>query len=326
MIDVAYGVAVALVFGWLIPVVGMRMLWPSIEESGRSVSNYRGRTVYLGLGLVWLFWYASMRVVGPSGAGLFLVYNVLPGLRLGLMDAIAAIELASLTVIWALLFGLIDDMWGTSSARGFRGHLLALFEGRITTGALKLFGIGFVSLAGGVAIASAHVRSATGLFDGPTYTLTWVSATLIIALSANLMNLFDLRPGRALKVYSLYAAVGAAAIGFVSTLPANDAAGSALVAFVWMLGPVVAVWRYDLGERGMLGDAGANAAGVLVGFVLAWALPLNGLIIVAVILLVLNVLSERISFSRIIDSSRLLTWVDGLGRALREPDGDKPHE
>lgn len=313
MIDLATGLAVALLCGWAVPIAGMRMLWPSIEESGRSVRNYRGREVFLGLGLVWLFWYASMRVVGPSGAGLLVISNALPGFSLDLMDDVAAIDHASLTVVWALLFGLIDDVWGTSSARGFRGHIGALLRGRITTGALKLFGIGFVAIAGGVSIAFERARAVSTVDDG-TYFVTWVSATLIIALSANLMNLFDLRPGRALKTYSAYAAIGAVALAAGSAGEGWDAVGSALVVLVWMLGPVVAIWGYDLGERGMFGDAGANAAGVLAGFVLAWALPVAGLVAAAIILLGLNLLSERVSFSRIIDSNAVLGWIDRLGR------------
>jgi len=38
-----------------------------------------------------------------------------------------------------------------------------------------------------------------------------------------------------------------------------------LLTLIVLLGPVAAVWRYDLGERAMLGDAGANAAGALAG-------------------------------------------------------------
>ena len=34
--------------------------------------------------------------------------------------------------------GLLDDLLGTEADRGFRGHLLALRRGRLTTGALKL--------------------------------------------------------------------------------------------------------------------------------------------------------------------------------------------
>lgn len=314
MTGLLYAVGFALIFGWLVPYAGMRMLWPAIEGSGRSVRNYRGRAVFLGLGLVWVFWYASMRVVGPSGAGLFVVYNMLPHIEPALMDSLISIDRASLTVVWALLFGLIDDVWGSATAKGFTGHIRALLSGRITTGALKLFGIGFVALAGGVGLAFDRARGSLDV-DSLEYVVTWVSATLVIALSANLLNLFDLRPGRALKVYTAFALVAAVALGIGSALAPEDAFSSALIVFLWMLGPVVAVWRYDLGEYGMLGDAGANAAGVLAGFVLAWALPTTGLVAAALVLLGLNALSEKVSFSRIIESNGVLRWIDSLGRS-----------
>ena len=79
-------------------------------------------------------------------------------------------------------------------------------------------------------------------------------------------------------------------------------------------GPVVAVWRYDLSERGMFGDAGANPAGALAGVFLAMWWPLWGVIVLVVLLGVLNVASERISFSSAIEGSSLLRWFDGQGQ------------
>jgi hypothetical protein len=81
-----------------------------------------------------------------------------------------------------------------------------------------------------------------------------------------------------------------------------------------VFGPVFAVWRYDLGERAMLGDAGANAAGALAGFLLAWQSPLWLLAVLAVVLLALNLVSERVSFSGVIERVSFLRWLDGLGR------------
>jgi len=81
-----------------------------------------------------------------------------------------------------------------------------------------------------------------------------------------------------------------------------------------LLGPVIAVCRYDLGERGMLGDAGSNAMGAIIGYLLAASLPTAWLAVVAVALLALNLLSERISFSTVIERFAPLRAIDGLGR------------
>jgi len=155
----------------------------------------------------------------------------------------------------------------------------------------------------------------------------WIAATLVIAFSANLLNLLDLRPGRALKSYCVlavpaaatftFAAVGqyrSVRLGSPSEWTAADTAVTLACLVVVLLGPVLAVWRYDLGERGMLGDAGSNAMGAVVGYLLAGSLPLPWLVGVAVLLGALNALSERVSFSRLIDASAPLRLLDTLGR------------
>ena len=50
------------------------------------------------------------------------------------------------------LLGMIDDLAAVGEDRGFKGHLGALREGRVTTGLLKLFG--------GAAVAVVHRRDA----------------------------------------------------------------------------------------------------------------------------------------------------------------------
>ena len=145
----------------------------------------------------------------------------------------------------AAAFGGYDDLAGSGSRRGFRGHLGALVHGEVTTGAVKLGGIGATGLA-----------SAMLLGGGPADVA--VNAGLV-AGGANLLNLFDLRPGRALKV--------ALASG---TLLAAGARGGpsragALPAVAAPLGAAAALLPEDLGERAMLGDAGANALGALLG-------------------------------------------------------------
>jgi hypothetical protein len=153
----------------------------------------------------------------------------------------------------------------------------------------------------------------------------------------------DLRPGRALKVYSLLATVGVAgvyALTFRSALSGADRFAPVTLAYPWLewavgaiaallvvLGPVAAVWRFDLGELSMVGDAGANAAGALAGFMLACSLSLPGLAVAAVLLVALNAASERVSFSEVIASNQLLRWLDGLGRVRGTGDGsDREHD
>ena len=64
----------------------------------------------------------------------------------------------------------------------------------------------------------------------------------------------------------------------------------------------------------MLGDAGANPLGALCGLAALVAAPAAGARWGLVVVLVgLNVVSEFVSFSRVIDTVAPLRWLDRLG-------------
>jgi hypothetical protein len=288
------------------------MLAPSLAVAPLAQrTNFRGRTVFIGLGAVWVFWVAGVVVLRWAGH--------VAGTGLAVFTAIGAVLPL---VITALLFGLIDDAYGSSDDRGFAGHLAALAHGRLTTGAFKLLGIGLVSIAAAGSVVGGPAGAITGGIVAASFTAAFwskVAWTLVlgavIALSANLVNLADLRPGRALKCYGLYGAL--AMIGSLA-LGATSRSGTVLLGLA-LLGPVVAIWQLDLGERGMLGDAGANAAGALLGFVAAWECGRSwAAVAVLAVLLVLNLASEKWSFSRVVDGNRVLGYLDGLGRLPRD--------
>lgn len=327
--------ASALIAGWGVPALGMRALAPSLEASSLAAENYRGRRVFPGLGIVWALWSVSLFAT----SAIFDVAAKLTDAPYGsvemlLLDGPLTMPLYGVPIILVLasvFFGLVDDVFGNGADKGFRGHVRALLKGRLTTGGMKLLGIGIV--------ASVYGWSATRSrpeVEGASLVLAilwWAAATLVIALSANLLNLLDLRPGRALKSYCALAVVAAVPFGLhaVNRYGAYvaDAAGgwtqtdtavTVVSLLIVLLGPVAAVWRFDLGERGMLGDAGSNAMGAIVGYLLAGALPLPWLAAAAVVLVGLNVLSEIVSFSSLIEKVPPLRFLDKLGR-VREDGG-----
>ncbi len=186
--------------------------------------------------------------------------------------------------------GLLDDLAGDSASKGLRGHLGALRQGRVTTGALKIAGIGASGLVG-----AALVDRDAGRRIGPA---TLVGGA-VIAGSANLANLLDLRPGRALKATVL----GGIPLALLGESAAASAVGAAL-------GSLPA----DLRGETMLGDTGANAAGALVGTALvARSGPLGRGVALAV-LTALTLASERVSFTRVIESTPVLRDLDAWGR------------
>lgn len=298
--------AVAALLGVGVPWVGMRLLVPTLREA-RTVTNYRGRQVFLGLGIVWLLW-AGAATLGGS----------LPALDAKTGAAVILVLAGPLALV-AFALGLVDDAYGSSAARGFKGHLTAMARGRLTTGGMKLLGISLASYIAALVLS-------IGTSDSSQLTLApflWaLPAGAGIALTSNFINLTDLRPGRALKAYSLLAALGvvSSALGLSWMLPpgygspAMRAAYVAVVLAFYAFGPVFAVWRYDLGEQGMLGDAGANPMGAVAGLLVVAGLPPWGTVAYFALMLALNLASERVSFSRVIESSAFLSRVDAIGR------------
>jgi len=301
----------------VLPWLGMTMLAPSLADSALAQrTNFRGRTVFVGLGAVWVFWVAGMVVLRWAGQAFA-----------GELATFAAVGAVGPLVITALLFGLLDDAYGSESHRGFRGHLAAITRGRLTTGAFKLIGIGLVSVAAATSIVGGSLGGqgsgggSSGTLPALLLSAAWTIALgAVIALSANLLNLLDLRPGRALKGFGLYAAM------LVIGAPLSGAAslgGTVLLALA-LFGPVVAVWHLDLSEAGMLGDAGANAAGAVVGFVAAWECGRSWpALVVLCVLLAFNMASERWSFSWVIANNRLLSAIDNLGRLEYDPPAEQ---
>lgn len=184
----------------------------------------------------------------------------------------------------AAAVGMYDDAAGsrTPGAKGFRGHLSALRHGRVTSGLVKVGAIGAVGLTAS-ALRPGRRGPVDVLVDGA-----------LVAGSANLLNLLDLRPGRALKV---------------------GAATALLLGQPGLAGAAAALLPGDLHERSMLGDGGANGFGALLGLALVErhverrtrAGFLAGLV-------ALTAASEVVSYSKVIDAVPPLRWADGLGR------------
>jgi UDP-N-acetylmuramyl pentapeptide phosphotransferase/UDP-N-acetylglucosamine-1-phosphate transferase len=196
----------------------------------------------------------------------------------------------------AAAFGCYDDLAGSGKRRGFRGHLSALAHGELTSGAVKIGGIG------------ASGAAAAAVLGGPAADVV-INAGLA-AGGANLLNLFDLRPGRAIKV-----TLAAAALLGAGTQAARPATRSAArCAAAAPAGAALALLPDDLGERAMLGDAGANALGALLGTAAAATLPRPARVAVLAAVLGLTAASEVVSFTKVIERTPPLRWLDMLGR------------
>ena len=244
-------------------------------EPGRwTRTNHRGEPVTMLEGPAF--------VAGASAAA-----ALVPGLggRLRLAALVAGAGSGTL--------GAYDDLYGATSSKGFKGHLTALARGEVTSGAVKILGIGATGLASAALVSR-------GALD------TFVNGAAI-AGSANLANLFDLRPGRAIKVGLL-----AGGPLLVLALLREDPLTAVLTAVP--LGAAAALLPEDLGEQAMLGDAGANALGALLGLAAVTRLGRPGRLALLGAVAALTAASEKISFTRVIAGNRILNQVDMLGR------------
>jgi UDP-N-acetylmuramyl pentapeptide phosphotransferase/UDP-N-acetylglucosamine-1-phosphate transferase len=199
-----------------------------------------------------------------------------------------------------LALGLIDDTLGERSeispsegrppVRGWRGHASALRRGELSTGALKAAGsLGLALLA----------MSWLGLSNG-----RWLLAAAVLVLATNAFNLLDLRPGRSTKAFVL--------------LGLGLGLGSGEVRPLWGLGlfvaPALVAGVFDLRERAMLGDTGANLLGALGGLWLVLALSGTGQLVALALLVVVTVYGELRSISALVERTPGLRQLDSLGR------------
>jgi len=246
--------------------------WTRTNHAGRPVTLLEGPEYVLG-----------------ATAG-----SLLAGSRAGLLGTAAAGVL-----------GALDDLAGDAARKGLRGHLAALGRGQVTTGAVKVVGLVLTGLVAAAVQAADH-HLAPGRHRS-TRVVDVLVGGAVVAGTANLVNLLDLRPGRALKATIL--------LGAPLALAGSAAAPAAV-------GAAAAALRDDLAGASMLGDTGANAAGALLGVALLDRLGRRGRLVALGVLTVLTLASERVSFTTVIESTPVLREIDAWGRPARQPAGE----
>jgi len=258
--------------------------WTRTNHRGEPISLLEGPAVAVGL-------IAGGLVGGPSTRG--------------------ALALTVATASGAA-FGLVDDLGEDTATRrkGLRGHLGALARGELTTGGLKVLGIGAGALVAAAVATPLQTPDATR--PPAVGCLADVAASgALVASSANLLNLLDLRPGRALKAATLVAAP--------LSLGRGDGAGAGAA----VLGAVGAATERDLAEADMLGDGGANALGATLGTAVVLSAPRPVRLAALAVVVALTVASEKVSFTRVIERTPVLREVDGWGRRPVDPPADR---
>ncbi|HOO56367.1 MAG TPA: hypothetical protein PLN69_06065 [bacterium] len=205
------------------------------------------------------------------------------------------------------MLGLLDDIVQTREAGGFRGHL---------------------SRVGGThEVSTALIKAAFGLLLSLLVAMIYwweegafmaIVDGLIVALSANAINLLDVRPGRAVKGFL-------AATGFIvfgSLAGAYMGFDVKIFPVTWVIMVPFMVWAVnfaliDFKCLGMMGDAGSNVLGAMMGLLVVWELSITIRWVVLALLIAFHLMCEIVSFTEIIEKVRVLKWMDRLG--IRQP-------
>jgi UDP-GlcNAc:undecaprenyl-phosphate/decaprenyl-phosphate GlcNAc-1-phosphate transferase len=274
--------AVPLVVAMIVAVILAPALLRGLVAGGHVRMNYRERELPFPFGVLSVA--AALLTLIP--AALLKVFAQANVLRPGVGTIV-------LYVLGVALLGLIDDVLGSAprAPRGWRGHGGAILRGELSTGMLKAagsLGLALYALSGLGAVSHAH----------------YLLAVAVLVLATNLFNLLDLRPGRASKSFVL--------LGAGLTLGAAD------VRPLWLLGlfagPALVAGVYDLRERAMLGDTGANLLGALAGWWMVLALSTTGQAIALALLVTITVYGEFRSISALVEKTPGLRALDSWGR------------
>jgi len=249
-----------------------------LKNSGIVKENYLGDKIPVGMGIIFI----------PA-----VITGMIVLVFIGHIDKkLVLLELLGITVIG--FAGVIDDLLGNRDTLGFKGHIRSLLKGTLTTG-------GFKALMGGL------TASIISLFISDT-AIQWILNTLIIAFFTNMLNLMDLRPGRAIKFF--FFVWGISLVGW------RNATYSYLL--FPLAGSLAAYIPVDFKGKGMMGDVGSNILGISMGIYYSLITGITAKVLIVSALILLHLIAERYSFTDIIYKNRILSFIDGLGTSNRK--------
>lgn len=230
--------------------------------------------------------YRSLRIPYSGGTA------VLFGITFGMMAYYLSGNISRFKLIFFLmvifpvyLIGLIDDIIGDRSIKGIGGNLKALYNKKFSTGLLK---------ASGILIIACYIN----YFFNEEY---WLLKGLLTAIITNMFNMFDLRPGRCIKIYLLFfALIPLSLIRWTNEI------------YIISIAVIGAHYFFDAYGYSMLGDSGSNLLGFLSGLVLSESLGSNYtfLIITLATVVLIQFTLDRYSLTNVIAKVYLLDFMD----------------
>ncbi|SDK50343.1 MraY family glycosyltransferase [Natronincola ferrireducens] len=236
--------------------------------------NYKGERIPIGMGITFI----PVMIINT-----LLLFFVFYETYTSLMIFFTAITTMAFV-------GIIDDLIGNRNTLGFKGHFLSFIKGKLTTGFFK------AAVGGIISLVISYVYSNT--------LIELVIHTFVIALFTNLLNLLDLRPGRAIKGY-LVIALLFILMGVI---------GLPRYILLSIIGYCVGYLPQDLKARSMMGDVGSNPLGISLGIIAVTSFSMTIKYLLLAFLIVIHLIAEKYSLSNIIKNNVLLNYIDELGR------------
>ncbi|WP_034429725.1 hypothetical protein, partial [Caldisalinibacter kiritimatiensis] len=197
-----------------------------LYKSNCLATNFKNVSIPIGMGIVLLFLQTLIItflsiIMNIQNSIYLLTYNI------GLL-------LVGLT-------GFLDDVIGNTSVKGVYGHFTSLIEGELTTGSIKAV----ITIICSFILSYLFSNSITQFFFN----------AVIISLFTNFINLFDLRPGRATKVFF-----------FISIIMLFTSINGQFHYFLYSItGIALAYFPMDMKGKCMMGDVGSNVLGFTLG-------------------------------------------------------------
>lgn len=236
--------------------------------------NYKSQLIPLGMGITYVF------VMLVNSIFIIIVLNINHIYLLMILIGILTMS----------FIGVIDDLMGNRNSLGFKGHIKSFLNSTVTTGFLKMLIGGLVAIFIGIYFSSKPIE--------------FFLNVLVISLFANLINLFDLRPGRAIKVCLIYSLL----LFLLGVPPDLKPILAAIIGFCLFYLP------QDIKALSMLGDVGSNPLGISLGIITIISLEMNYKLLILVLLIMLHLYSEKHSISKYIENNSVLHFLDNLGR------------
>jgi len=258
---------------WVCLSIGYKPMIGFLERLGMVRANYKGDSIPLGVG-----------IAIPVIQVISMPWSVFEG-----VERVYLVQTCFLVLI--AFVGWMDDRFGGTEAKGIKGHVSLWWkEGIWSTG------MGKAATGIWVAIIVSTIYSKS--------VWEWILHAGLIVLLINQINLFDLRPGRAIKGFGVYLLI----------LLVQAYASIPLILCLPVVVTVLFLFREDIRGKAMLGDTGSNVLGFAMAFwlVIYASLFLKILIFSAGVLI--QIYAEKKSISSLIQRTPVLYWLDMLGR------------